>query len=420
MFRRFSFSIVYLLASFMLKPPHLAAQAGAEPSLRIIPGDTWTALAYRFNTSTIDVMQAAGAINPQRQPVIGSSFLLHEFSSQNGVMDRPFAGGALETSARHLRSPWMVSIQNDRAHPYSPLLFTPVFLKGGVSFPRELPSGFESLAVSSYIARPGEALAIKARIRTEVGAEIDLDSNPWLVFRNNDRLVGLGATSAFYGNGTPEICIQVDKYPLWAQPWLFIDKNWNYDQVVFKKGIETSREAIEEEKTRLQEIWENTAPEPLWSGSFTLPLKEFVDITSHYGARRSVNGGPYDTYHEGTDFSAYRGTAVYAPAAGQVVLAEPLKVRGSAVLVDHGLGIHSGYYHLSKIDVKSGDWIKSGEKLGEVGSTGRSTGNHLHWDLLIGLTWVDPEAWMNSQLAEWIYWGWNIEFPKLDDSDMPS
>ena len=74
-----------------------------------------------------------------------------------------------------------------------------------------------------------------------------------------------------------------------------------------------------------------------------MPLDDYLEISSLYGARRSYGGGPYDRYHEGLDFSAYGGTAVHAPAAGTVSLAENLVARGGAVLLDHGLGVFRGY-----------------------------------------------------------------------------
>lgn len=107
------------------------------------------------------------------------------------------------------------------------------------------------------------------------------------------------------------------------------------------------------------------------------------------------------TYHEGVDFSAYGGTPIYAPAAGTVVLAERLYVRGGAVIIDHGLGVFSGFYHMSAIHAVAGQDVRPGDLLGEVGTTGLSTGNHLHWDLLINGIWVDAAVWQEQSMACW-------------------
>ena len=82
-----------------------------------------------------------------------------------------------------------------------------------------------------------------------------------------------------------------------------------------------------------------------------------------------------------------------APASGTVVLAEPLDVRGNAVVIDHGAGVFTGYWHLSQIDVQAGQQVKPGDQLGLVGTTGLSTGNHLHWEMRVHGIAVDPLQW---------------------------
>lgn len=118
------------------------------------------------------------------------------------------------------------------------------------------------------------------------------------------------------------------------------------------------------------------------------PLKGFYSdwqwpvtgrISGVYGSQRVLNGKP-KTPHSGVDVAAPQGTAVAAPAAGVVTLTnDDMYYSGGTVLIDHGHGVNSSYSHLSKIDVKVGDVLKQGDKLGEVGMTGRATGPHLHW-----------------------------------------
>jgi murein DD-endopeptidase MepM/ murein hydrolase activator NlpD len=82
-----------------------------------------------------------------------------------------------------------------------------------------------------------------------------------------------------------------------------------------------------------------------------------------------------------------------APAAGVVVMAESLQVRGNTVWVDHGLGVYSGYFHLSEIAVEVGQTVEPGQQLGLVGSTGLSTGPHIHWEIRIHGIAVEPLEW---------------------------
>jgi murein DD-endopeptidase MepM/ murein hydrolase activator NlpD len=87
--------------------------------------------------------------------------------------------------------------------------------------------------------------------------------------------------------------------------------------------------------------------------------------------------------HAGVDFPAPTGTAVFAPQAGKVVLAEDLYYSGNTIVIDHGFGIYTLYAHLSQFVAHAGDSVEAGTEIGKVGATGRVTGPHLHWGLTI-------------------------------------
>lgn len=120
---------------------------------------------------------------------------------------------------------------------------------------------------------------------------------------------------------------------------------------------------------------------------FARPFLRPVDgrISGRFGRARVYNGKP-GSPHSGMDIAAPTGTPVQAPAAGIVTFAEPdLYLTGGTLLIDHGHGISSNFLHLSRIDVKVGDRVEQGQPVAAVGSTGRSTGPHLHW----GMSWFD-------------------------------
>jgi hypothetical protein len=137
------------------------------------------------------------------------------------------------------------------------------------------------------------------------------------------------------------------------------------------------------EATKLYATWSVFNPQRYWNGLFRVPVDQFIRISSPFGTRRSYGGGPMTSYHEGTDFAIPAGTPVYAPADGIILIAEPLAVRGNAVVIDHGWGVYSGLYHLSEIKVTPGQPVKQGDLIGLSGNTGLSTGAHLHWDLRV-------------------------------------
>ncbi len=152
-------------------------------------------------------------------------------------------------------------------------------------------------------------------------------------------------------------------------------------------------EAMAVERERIAQIKPVFNPERYWDGLFTRPIT--TEVTSNFGTRRLYRypSTQFYGYHEGTDFNGRIGSPVYAPAAGVVVLAEPLYLRGNALVIDHGWGVYTGYWHLSQIDVEVGQRVAPGDQIALVGSTGRSTGAHLHWDLWVNGTNVSALQW---------------------------
>jgi murein DD-endopeptidase MepM/ murein hydrolase activator NlpD len=155
---------------------------------------------------------------------------------------------------------------------------------------------------------------------------------------------------------------------------------------------------VRNEQLRVAEVMGDFAPSPAWTGLFQVPLRGEVSVTSPFGGRRSYNGGPATSYHGGIDFGADEGTPVYAAATGRVALAEPLQVRGNVVILDHGMGVYTGYWHLSRIAAQAGQTVLAGDLIGYVGSTGLSTASHLHWELRVNNVQVDPWQWTQQTI----------------------
>jgi murein DD-endopeptidase MepM/ murein hydrolase activator NlpD len=385
------------------------AQDGAGQLVhKVQPGDTWTALAWRYGVEEQSIRSLNPHPNRQRQPAIGSVIIVPDTSIRERT-GRIYSGpgGLIKQAIKEGASPWQVAILNGVDSPYEPLLYKPVFLPIDEDLPRQFPGTVRSLEVSRAPAQPGQALAIRGLGDNQSEIAVRFSDESFNVFRNGSRFVALAGTGAFFEPGEYALQIQVEGEPLWTQPWSVAPGDWTYEQINYTGAAAAiDAEAIRQERERLASIWSQPGEQPLWSGPFGVPLTDYLEVSSQYGARRSYSGGPYDRYHEGLDFSAYGGTPVYSPAAGAVSLAENLVARGGAVLLDHGLGLFSGFYHLSEILVEAGQFIPAGQIVGRVGSTGLSTGNHLHWDLLVNGTWVDAAAWLEQDMACWLLEGW--------------
>ena len=117
-------------------------------------------------------------------------------------------------------------------------------------------------------------------------------------------------------------------------------------------------------------------------------------MTSPFGVKRLHNGKPTGEYHGGVDQRTPEGEAIRAVAAGTITFAKQFNVLGNAVGIDHGQGLESMYLHMSRLVVAPGVAVQRGDILGYAGSTGRSTGPHLHWVLYVNGVNVNPAQWV--------------------------
>ena len=144
------------------------------------------------------------------------------------------------------------------------------------------------------------------------------------------------------------------------------------------------------------EAFADPEPAQLWTAPFIVPVRG--TRTSPFGKFRTYSDGK-KKHHFGVDLANRTGTPVYAAADGKVVLAEEQQIYGNVVIVHHGQGVATSYNHLHDIEVGVGEVVERGRRIGTVGSTGQSTGPHLHWGMAVDGVAVDAEQWVDQDFG---------------------
>lgn len=157
-------------------------------------------------------------------------------------------------------------------------------------------------------------------------------------------------------------------------------------------GLMTA-DRMAEDRAKINAARAEPSPEPLWSGPLLIPLEG--RLTSEFGLIRYVNNVLYGR-HSGLDIAAPQGSPIVAAAAGRVTFTGSLWASGETVILDHGLGMFTAYNHMSRILAEEGQMVAAGEIVGEVGSTGFSTGPHLHFTLWVGSVPTNPWPWFEE------------------------
>ncbi len=148
-----------------------------------------------------------------------------------------------------------------------------------------------------------------------------------------------------------------------------------------------NQERIKQEREEANKIYSNYNQARLWDSAFIYPMQSA--ITSPFGSARVFNN-ELKSYHSGTDFRAKIGTEIHASNRGKVVIAKNRFLAGGSVVLDHGEGLFSMYYHCSELKVKVGQIVEKGDLIALSGATGRVSGPHLHFGILVRGAQVDP------------------------------
>ena len=173
--------------------------------------------------------------------------------------------------------------------------------------------------------------------------------------------------------GTQELTLPADKVTL--------------DEETLKK--------VEIEKEKIGKVWDIFTEDHLWDGNFIPPVAG--EMSDDFGLRRIING-EQKSPHTGVDVDATEGAPVQASNNGRVVFTDDQFFSGKTLVIDHGLGLFTMYFHLSEILVTEGEIVKKGQLIAKVGKTGRATGPHLHWGVRLNGARVNPASLLNLSI----------------------
>jgi murein DD-endopeptidase MepM/ murein hydrolase activator NlpD len=165
----------------------------------------------------------------------------------------------------------------------------------------------------------------------------------------------------------------------------------------FVSPPKSERKHIEEDKAAINKAYDQPFGPALFVGGLSVP-KPGAELTAHFGDQRTYNGKK-QSEHYGTDYDGSIGEPILAAADGVVVLARGCYMSGNTVFVNHGGGLFTSYFHMSRMDVTDGQHVARGEQLGLVGKTGRVTGPHLHFAVKVFSRLADAEEALKLQLG---------------------
>lgn len=370
------------------------------------PGDTVRSIAWDFNT-TVDEVIAANKLIQSSPPLLTGQ--------QVSLISRTGSGSPVPATGKpHLVAPGETLLLIAARYGVTPEVLAelngqtehaPVFSGQRLRIPddaaryRDLPEGWVDVQINPEAAAQGMTLSIFVDNLLAGRPAGRFGDQPLFFAPHEDGYVALVGIDAFAEPGDYELELSGgDEQHLWAPLRVLVP----VAETAYETQYVTVDEALDGlldpavragEDAFLEGIYADFDETQRWSVGFQSPITTTV-VTAGYGGRRSYNGGPVEIYHTGVDYAAPEGQPVLAPADGVVVFSDELELRGGVVIIDHGLGVMTGYYHLLERAVQSGDAVTAGQIIGRVGTTGLSSGPHLHWDLRIMNVPVDPLQWL--------------------------
>ena len=369
-------------------------------------GDSLRSLRRRTQVSDAQLVKLNRLVSPS-ELYVGASMIVPVKDGQTDLTARmsPSAGESLlELAVKQGSDPWTLSSVNGLSGTWDAIpgdvLYSPT---GNAEDGTGLPPAFISASINPLPMVQGGTEVVHLQLMDGYTASGTLVDHPLHFFPYNNEQVALQGVHALLEPGAYPLRVEATAPDGTQQSFeqMVLVTSGNYYSEELYVPAETIDPAVTKpEEEQLLSITSIITGTKFWDGIFTAPSVYPDQFTSVYGTRRTYHGTGTDLtiqgFHSGLDFAGGEGLQIFAPAAGRVVFAGPLIVRGNATIIDHGWGIYSGFWHQSAQYVKVGDMVEQGQVIGLVGGTGRVTGAHLHWEVWVNGVQVNPLNWLNQ------------------------
>ena len=387
--------------------PGLEGLTGTLVTRAVLFGETLQSLSRQYRVDPAILRKLNHIISPS-ELYAGYELVILQQDDQPAWTTRTSLGQGetlLELAVKADSDPWTIAQFNGITGPTTILPGDTIYLPSG---PSTTASGLPAALVSGELDPLPLVQGTTAQIKIDTSQTVTLDSllaDKPLHFFPIDANTQV-AMQGIYAMTDPGL------YPLRLDFTRPDGSAQSFEQMVLIKSgdfpaesiIGVDAQTIDPAITGPEEDWltgltATVTPEKFWQGEFQSPVDEQYCLRSRFGNRRSYNGGVLLSFHTGVDFgvcSESHPFDVYAPADGEVVFTGLKTVRGNATIIDHGWGVFSGLYHQEEIYVADGDHVEAGQLIGKIGSTGRVTGAHLHWEVWVNGTQVNPLEWLEN------------------------
>ena len=377
---------------------------------RSIPfGESLISLSRRYQIPYPLMARLNNYTNPE-EAYAGSTLILPDpgegvLEPAGGRADLRAGQSLLEMAITQNSNPWALVFDNGLQGTWDTVPGDVLYIRGADdSGPGAFPPAITDIDISPLPAVQGQTVVLQVSSSENLTLSGNFADHDLNFFLNSDgKYIALQGIYALIEPGVYPFLVRGTMADgtsfLFSQKIYIEDGGYPYDPPLAVKPETTDVENTLPEDQQWLSTVEPVTPEKLWDGIFQPPVPVYLAdcFPSKFGHRRSYNGSAYDFFHTGLDFCGGTGVDIYAPAPGVVVFTGPLTVRGNATLIDHGWGVYTGYGHQSEILVAVGDRVETGQLIGKIGSTGRVTGPHLHWEVIIGGVQVDPLQWLERE-----------------------